>query len=384
MKYFEGILSKEIQQFIIENSNVNLPEFLLKKSPFPQVSIQEIAQQIKGRQIAEKKFPFLLKEGIVFPLHLNIEQSSSQDTAEEKAKNLAGKSFLDLTCGFGVDAYFLSQNFKEITLVEQNSALLEIVKHNWNTLGRKGNFINDNLYNFLKNNSQRFNLIYLDPARRDAHNNKKFLLEDLSPNILEIQNQLLNITDKIIIKLSPLIDLTLLQKQISFIQKIEIIAVKNEVKEILLHIVPNFNEKIEITAKNLHSSEPDFSFYSDEETNANTDYSDVLEYIYIPNNAVLKSGAFNLISNKFELKKLHPNTHIYTSNDKLESFCGRIFKIEKITPKSLKKGEQFNIISKNHPLSPEQIKAKYQLKSGGKQFLIFTQSVKGKIILKSS
>lgn len=378
---FKEILKPEVQEFILQNTEVNLSKFLFKKSPFPHITIQEIAQQIKGRQIAQKKFPFLLKEGIIFPPHLNTEQASSQDTAEYKAQSLQGKNFLDLTCGFGIDAYFLSKNFEDIYLVEQNATLSKIVQHNWGVLGRKAHFVNDNLENFLKNNQQFFDLIYLDPARRDTQNNKKFLLEDLSPNILEIQEQLHSVSKKIMIKLSPLIDLKSLQDKVKFISEIEIIGIKNDVKEIIAHITPNFTGKTKIIAQNLNTQEPEFSFLYDEEVLYKSEFSDALEYIYIPNNSVLKSGAFNLVSQKYSLKKLHPNTHIYTSNEKLPYFCGRIFKVKEISTKEIKKGEQFNIISKNYPLSPEQIKKKYKLKDGGDNYLFFTQSTKGKVIL---
>jgi hypothetical protein len=98
---------------------------------------------------------------------------------------------------------------------------------------------------------------------------------------------------------------------------------------------------------------------------------------------ILKAGIFNLISEKFRLKKLHPNSHFYTSNEKIYDFPGRIFEMEVIDAKQIKKKNQFNIISKNHPLKPEEIKKKYGLKDGGESYLIFTQSKKGKIILKS-
>lgn len=384
MEHFREILRPEIQKYIQDNLHENLGRLLLKKSPFPEVSMQEIAQQIKGKQIAAKKFPFLLKENIVFPPHLNLEQASSESTAKEKAKNLSGKDFLDLTCGFGIDAYFLSQNFSEVTLLEQNKDLLEIVQHNWKTLGREANFINENLEQFLDINEKKkqFDLIYLDPARRDKDHRKKFLLSDLSPNILEIQDKLLSISKKIMIKLSPLIDLKYLQSAVKSIDEIEIIAVKNEVKEIVLHLVPNNENKLKITTKNLSTDEPNFSFSPEEESAVTPEFSDILEYLYIPNNAVLKSGAFNLISKKFGLKKLHPNTHLYTS-DKAVDFCGRVFKVKEISAKDIKKGDAFNIISKNHPLSPEQIKTKYKLKNDGEHYLIFTQSKKGKVILQT-
>jgi hypothetical protein len=384
MRFFQKITAPEVQKYISENLNSDLTKLLLKKSPFPEVSMQEIAQQIKGKQIAAKKFPFLLKENIVFPPHLNLEQASSESTAKEKAKNLSGRAFLDLTCGFGIDAYFLSQNFSEITLLEQNKDLLEIVQYNWKTLGREANFINENLERFLEisEKEKQFDLIYLDPARRDKDHRKKFLLSDLSPNILEIQDKLLLISKKIMIKLSPLIDLKYLQTAVKSIDEIEIIAVKNEVKEIVLHLISNTENKLKITTKNLSTDEPNFSFSPEEESAVMPEFSDILEYLYIPNNAVLKSGAFNLISKKFGLKKLHPNTHLYTS-DKAVDFYGRVFKVKEISAKEIKKGDMFNIISKNHPLSPEQIKTKYKLKNGGEHYLIFTQSKKGMVILQT-
>ena len=384
MRFFQKITAPEVQKYISENLTSDLTKLLLKKSPFPEVSMQEIAQQIKGKQIAAKKFPFLLKENIVFPPHLNLEQASSESTAKEKAKNLSGRAFLDLTCGFGIDAYFLSQNFSEVTLLEQNKDLLEIVQHNWKTLGREANFINENLERFLEisEKEKQFDLIYLDPARRDKDHRKKFLLSDLSPNILENQDKLLSISKKTMIKLSPLIDLKYLQTAVKSIDEIEIIAVKNEVKEIVLHLISNTENKLKITTKNLSTDEPNFSFSPEEESAVIPDFSDILEYLYIPNNAVLKSGAFNLISKKFGLKKLHPNTHLYTS-DKAVDFYGRVFKVKEISAKEIKKGDAFNIISKNHPLSPEQIKTKYKLKNGGEHYLIFTQSKKGMVILQT-
>ena len=148
----KNILNKKVQQYINANLTTDLHSLLLKKSPFLDVSMQEIVQQIKGKNVAQKKFPFLLKDDIVFPPHLNLEQASSQATAEFKAQSLMGKKFIDLTCGFGIDAYFLSQNFTEVTLVEQNADLLKTVEHNWNILNKEAKFINENLENFLEKN----------------------------------------------------------------------------------------------------------------------------------------------------------------------------------------------------------------------------------------
>ena len=366
----------KIRVFVAKHKDADLHSLLLKKSPFPEVSMQELVQQIKGRKVAEKKFPFLNQENIIFPPNLNLEQASSQDTADFKKQFFKGKKFVDLTCGFGIDAYFLSQNFEEITLIEQNTELLDIVKHNWEVLGRKANFINQKLEDFLKNNKEKFDLIYLDPARRDNHNRKVFLLEDLSPNIIEIQEQLSDISTEILIKLSPLIDIQHLVSSLQNIYKIWIIAVKNEVKEVLVYLKKTENQP-EIFCINLQSSEPEFHFNLDDEKNCQSEFSIPKKYIYIPNNSVLKSGAFNLVSEKFGLRKLHQNTHIYTSEEKIEHFPGRIFETEEINSKAIKKGEQFNIITKNFPLKPEEIKKKYKIKDGGNQYLIAVKSLSG-------
>lgn len=377
------LLNKEVQNYINANLTTDLHSLLLKKSPFPEVSIQEIVQQIKGKQVAERKFPFLLKEGIVFPPQLNLEQSSSENTALYKSEILKGKRFIDLTSGFGIDAYYLSQNFEDITLIEQNTELLKIVEHNWNALGRKARFINQKLEDFLNENQENFDTVYLDPARRDQNKNKVFLLEDLSPNILEIKEKLLSVSGQVVIKLSPLIDLKYLISVLPQIFRIDIIALKNDVKEVVLFLSRENNRDIICNCVNLESGESAFSFTFGEEENAKSEYSDAKKFMYIPNNSILKAGIFNLTSEKFGLKKLHPNTHIYTSSEKKEDFPGRVFEMEVVDSKNIKKKSQFNIISKNYPLKPEEIKKKYGLKDGGNDYLIFTQSKKGKIILKS-
>jgi len=377
------ILNNEVQEYINANLNTDLHSLLLKKSPFPEVSMQEIVQQIKGKQVAQKKFPFLLKEGIIFPPQLNLEQSSSEKTAIYKSKILKGKKFIDLTSGFGIDAYYLSQNFNEITLVEQNPELLGIVEHNWNILDKKATFINQKLEDFLNENKEIFDVIYLDPARRDNNKNKVFLLEDLSPNIIEIQEKLLSISNEVVIKLSPLIDLKYLVSVLPNIFRIEIIAVKNDVKEVVVFLSNQNSEKIICKCVNLESDESEFEYQFNEEENAVAEYSEPENFIYIPNNSILKAGIFNLISEKSGLKKLHPNTHIYTSTEKISNFPGRIFEMKIVDAKEVNKKSQFNIISKNYPLKPEEIKKKYGLKDGGENYLIFTQSKKGKIILKS-
>jgi hypothetical protein len=167
------------------------------------------------------------------------------------------------------------------------------------------------------------------------------------------------------------------------IVRIEIIAVKNDVKEVVVFLSNQNSVEIICNCVNLESGESNFTFMFGDEENAHADYSEPEKFIYIPNNSILKAGVFNLISEKFQLKKLHPNSHFYTSYEKNNDFPGRVFEMETIDAKQINKKSQFNIISKNYPLKPEEIKKKYGLKDGGENYLIFTQSKKGKIILKS-
>ena len=375
----------KVQEYINASLKADLHSLLLKKSPFDGLSMQDLVQQIQGKKIAEKKFPFLLREGIIFPPHLNLEQSSSEATGNYKRSLIKGKSFIDLTSGFGIDSYFLSQDFEEVSLVEQNTSLFEIVRSNWSILGRKAVFINSELEDFLSINTKKFDCIFLDPARRDSNKNKVFLLEDLSPNILAIQDELLRVGKQVLIKLSPLIDITYLLSVLKNVTDIHIVAVKNDVKEILvstssLQDIDNVN----ISCINLESGDTILSFNFDEISTAKSTFGPVEDYLYIPNNSVLKSGAFNLVSQHFNLVKLHPNTHFYTSKIYNKNFPGRVLKVEAINPKELKKGDKFNIISKNYPLKPDQIKKKYKINDGGEQYLIFTEDIKGKVVYKST
>ncbi|MFK8281594.1 class I SAM-dependent methyltransferase [Capnocytophaga cynodegmi] len=376
------ILDKKIQNFITENLQISISDLLLKKPIFKEISNKYLAQQIIGRNVASKKFPFLNQPDIIFPPQLNLEQASSQQTAEFKATGMFGKRFLDLTCGLGIDAFFLSQNFEEVHLVEKNPELLTLVKHNWLVLNRKASFHQQSLDEFLEKNSIFFDLIFIDPARRDENNKKKFLLEDLSPNLLEIQSALWEITNQILIKLSPLIDLKYLLSTLYNIERIDIVAMKNEVKEVvILQNRDKTNKKTLCRCINLDTNEPIFSFFFEDVESAVASFSESQGYIYIPNNTLLKSGAFNLISEHFSLKKLHPNTHLYTSDQVNTNFPGRILKSEVISAKNIKKDDRYNVISKNYPLSVDEIKKKYKIKDGSDKYLIFTQSVKGKEII---
>jgi 16S rRNA G966 N2-methylase RsmD len=381
------ILKEEVQEFLKENQSKDVRAISLMKSPFSDVSAAELAQQIKGRQIAKYKFPFFLEnEKVFYPPSLNLEQSSSWPTSQYKATLVQGKTLIDLTAGMGIDALGFAQKFEKVTALERNSDLVEISRHNYQVLGQENlEYQNTEFQKYLDENPDLiWDVIYLDPARR-KDSQKKFILEDLEPNILEWMDIFLQKSNTVFIKLSPLLDLKLVIEQIPQIQEIHLVAFKNEMKELLLICKKEFQKDPLIKAVNLETQQPDFSFHFQEESQSNVQFSDPQKFLYEPNVAVLKSGAFKLVSEKLNLNKLHVNSHLYTSEVIVESFPGKVYEIleEVKNPKKEIKNQSFHVISKNYPMTVDLIRKKYNLKESEEQSLIFTQTESGKYILKA-
>lgn len=382
-----NLLKPEVQNYIRAQENQDLRNVSLKKSPFENLSSSEIAQQIKGLQIARNKFPFFYQtQGIYYPSSLNLEQASSWITARYKSEILNGKTLIDLTAGMGIDAFGFAQKFEKVTALERNSELAEISKHNYKVLNQNNlEYINSDFEIFWKENpEEKWDVIYLDPSRR-INSQRKFVLEDLEPNILEWMDTFLSRSENLMIKLSPLLDLKSTVEKIPQIQEIHIVAVKNEVKELLLICKNEIQTNPKIIAANLESGHPLFEFHLKEEETAVSEFSSPEKFIYEPNSAVLKSGAFKLLGEDLDLKKLHIHSHLYTSKEFFKPFPGKVFEVLgeiKNQKKEIEKSA-FHVISKNYPLSVESIRKKYKIKESEEQTLIFTQSPSGKHILKS-
>ncbi|MDX9705535.1 MAG: RsmD family RNA methyltransferase [Weeksellaceae bacterium] len=375
------LLNKEVQFFLNENATTDFRVISLQKSKFKGIHPSELAEQLKGKQIAKSKFPLLYETpNIFYPPSLNLEQSSSQITAFYKSNLISAKSMIDLTAGMGIDAYFFAQKVKKIVAIEQNKELVEICQHNYKTLNQSNlTYIHQNFSEFFKENpTEKWDLIYLDPARR-KNAKKKFLLEDLEPNILNWMNIFFEKSPQVMIKLSPLMDIYKVITQIPFIQEIHLIAVKNEMKEMLLICRKTENQNPLIKAVNLETEQKSCELYFEEESSAKADYSIVKSYLYEPNSALMKSGAFKWIAQKFHLFKLEINTHLYTSNELKSDFPGKIYEVKeelKNEKQSLKNGK-FHVVAKNYPLKTEEIRKKYHLKEGEGQSLFFIKTQKG-------
>lgn len=380
------LLNPEVQNYLKSQIQKDIRSFSLMKSPFEEITSAELSQQLKGLQIAQSKFPFYFEaKNIYYPPSINLEQASSWATAQYKANIVNGNSLIDLTAGMGIDSYGFAQKFKKITALERNSDLVEIAKYNYQSLNQTNlNYQATNFETYFQENpTSKWDVIYLDPSRR-IDSQRKVILEDLEPNILEWMNEFFKRSDTVLVKLSPLLDLKSAIDKVPQIQEIHIVALKNEVKELLLICKNNLSSNPKVKAVNLETNQSEFEFFWNEETLVKSEFSIPQKYIYEANSSILKSGAFKLIGQKYKLKKLHINTHLYTSNELVETFPGKVFEVseELKNIKSKLENPAFHVISKNYPMSVEAIRRKYKLKESESQTLIFTQSIKEKHILK--
>ena len=382
-----SILHKNVQEFISNNLKTDLTRLILKGSPFDTISIQELATQIVSKKKSEKKFPtWFARKNSYFPPKLSIEQSSSEITAAYKARLVSGASLIDITGGFGVDAYAFSKQIKEVTHCEINSDLSTIVAHNYKQLGVKNiRTISGDGIEYLKNTSTNFDCIYIDPSRRNEEKGKVFLLKDCLPNVPENLDFLFSKSNSIFIKNSPILDITSTINELTFVKEIHIVAVHNEVKELLFLLEKGVTKNIQIKTINFQKdTQQEFQFTIDKE--AVSSYSEPLTYLYEPNVAILKSGGFHQVSQQLNIFKLHQHSHLYTSTKRIE-FPGRVFKIEQVIPydrkqlKKLLKDGKANITTRNFPETVAQIRKKTKLKDGGHYYLFFTTDLNNKPVV---
>lgn len=383
------LLNIDIQEFINTNIDSNISELLLKGIPFKTIDSKLIIEQIDAKKRCKKKLPtWFDAENIYYPNKLNIEQTSSETTAKYKASLVSGNYLIDLTGGFGVDAYYFSKQIKNVSHCEINKELSELVEHNFEAL----NILNIKCFNesgieALKRLDQPFNWIYIDPSRRDTSKQKVFLLADCEPNIKTFQSLFLKYANNVMIKTSPLLDLSATLADLESVKEIHVVAVNNEVKELLWILERNFEGAVIVKTVNLQKNNSQhFDFNFKDEPEAQVNYSKPLTYLYEPNSAILKSGSFNSVSEILDINKLHKHSHLYTSEILLD-FPGRHFKIEKVLPFNKKifsneKITKANITTRNFPLSVNDIRKKLKIKDGGNIYLFFTTDINNlKIII---
>ena len=376
-------LSSELILFCRQHETDDVYTLALQAHLYPNIDIETAIRQIKGRQIAKKKLPsWYTNEQIVYPVHLSLEQASSEQTGRYKQELCReGEKMVDLTGGLGVDCYFLSQRFNETVYVEQQAELATLAQSNFEALGLSSiKVVNNDAVDYLQNMEQRVDLIYIDPARRNTKGNKIFLIEDCTPNLLDIQDALVAKAECVMIKLSPMLDVKLSLSRLKNVSRVDIVSVDNEVKE-LLFFVKEGGEVQTLCCTNIKKEKTEiFTFTLDEEATATIKYtSDIKRFLYEPNASIMKGGAYKLIAHRFGLEKLHVNSHLYISNVYVDDFPGRIFEVRSVSSfgkKDLKKHlaglDKINITVRNFPISVDALRRKLKLAEGGNDYLFAT------------
>ena len=353
-----------------------------------------LLQQVDGYQRTKEKLPtFAGMQDWWYPVRLSCEQCSSEATARYKCSLLPTLPYTltDLTGGYGVDTYFMSERATKAHYVERNEDLCKIVAHNFQTTRPQVDIHNTDAIHYLQD-MPSCDVIYLDPARRDKHGGKVFRLEDCEPNVVEILPALRSKAKLIIFKLSPMLDISQALHSLEGTWDVHIVAVKNEVKEVLLvsgldryHPVTTTegyrrdNEGMVYATNMLTTSDTPvgFSFSRSEEREARCEYYDGSQeelisadaYVYEPNAAIIKAGAFKLVAQRYGLCKMAPNTHLYLSKELVEDFPGRVWQIIESNIKDAK-NTQASILTRNYPLTPEQLRKKLKIKDSDTQTII--------------
>ena len=375
---FKAILHSDVQKFIIENTTAEVSKLAFLKNPFPNLDYKVILNQIECRQKSKTKLPtWFSNKNNIYPSKISIEQTSSEVTAKYKASIITGESLIDLSGGFGVDALCFSESFKKVIHCEMDTVLSEIVTHNFKNFNVKNvQCIAGDSLEILRGLKQKFDWIYIDPSRRNDAKGKVFLLNDCTPNVPKLLNEYFTFAENILIKTAPILDLTAGLQELNFVKKIHIIAVDNEVKELLWEIEKNYNDAIKIITKNFTKTTTEH-FEFDFNSPAVAKYGLPQKYLYEPNSAIMKSGGFDEIAVQFDLKKLHQHSHLYTC-DTLKPYPGRIFTVEKnisYTKKEIKlhlEKTKKNITTRNFPETIEHIRKKWNIKEGGAEYCFFT------------
>ena len=383
----KNLLKTGVEDFISKNLNSDILSVLLKKSPFSEISPQELAQQLLGKQISRNKFPTLFKtQGILYPRKLHLEQASSEETALYKSTLVSGNSLLDLTGGMGIDSMFFASRFEQVICCEKNEELAQLTRHNISQLGLDHvELIHADGLDVLKTASTPFDCIYIDPSRR-SEGKRLVRLEDYEPNILDALDLLLKKSKVLMIKTSPMLDIDQALKRLQSVSECHVLAVRNEVKELVWIVRPGYDKEARLKAINIKDSEHSlFEFTRLEEQETSVEYSKPLSYLYEPNAAILKAGGFKSVAQRYDVQKLAASSHLYTSEKKID-FPGRMFQIKDVLEFSKNWNKEIgiakaNITTRNFGLSVAQIRTRFRIADGGDIYLFFTTLADGKKVI---
>jgi hypothetical protein len=375
----ENLLSEEVQKFIVEHAHDDPASLMLKGHPDMAFPLKEAVEQIESRQKAREKLPAWQANGaLLFPPAISMEQCSSEATAGYKAQWVKGGTGADLTGGFGVDSYYFSKHFDQWFYIERSPRLCALAAHNFEVLG--AGHIEVMEYDGLHGleNFKELDFIYIDPSRRDNHHRRIFRLEDYSPDVVFNLPLFFSKAPLLMIKISPMFDIEEGLRKLRYVKEVHVVAVRNECKELLFILEKGFNGEAKWVASNIKKSKTDsLRFTKREEEQSAMTLGMPQTYLYEPNAAVMKAGAFRTVAVRYHLKKLHPNSHLYTSDQLMPDFPGKRFKIrESYHPYSRElrewEGKAINLKLRNFPEPLKSLKKRLRIKDGGEQFLIGT------------
>ncbi len=377
----ERLMRSEVQDYLSEHADQDAGSIVLGKSPFEGISPHELAEQVEGRQRIRRKLPgWHQAKGIYYPKKLNIEQSSSELSAAYKLNLLPRvKTAADLTGGFGVDAFYLSQAAERFTYCEEDAELVDLVSHNMNVLGASNiaYYTGDGIEHLKSLPADHYGFIFIDPARRKS-GKKVFQLSDCTPDVSQLEELFLEKSPITLIKLSPMLDIRQTLRQLKSVASIVIVSTENEVKELLIRlnrtpVGPVESVPIRCALLDPAGARQEFEFNVAQEEVSKPVYGFPEQYLYEADAALLKAGCFKYLATHFGLRKLHQHTHLYTNEQLTATFPGRRFRIiGSSSYAAFKKKHPFkkaNISTRNFPVEVREIRKRLSIKEGGEDYL---------------
>lgn len=377
--------------FIEEHADDDARGLALQASRYPEVDMRVAATQIEGRRVAKNKLPaWAAVQGLIYPVRLSMEQCSSEATAQYKVSLVRGTRLADLTGGFGIDCSYMSEHFSQTTYVERNEELCSIATHNFALLNKAIEVRQGQCEEVLASLPEQ-DWIFLDPARRDRGGNKVVALSDCEPDVCALESLLLEKSARVMVKCSPMLDISQAISQLRSVTEVHVVAVGNECKELLFILERDKGGgDIVMHTVNLHGGgRQTFDFRLKAEGEAVCSYASQLgQYLYEPNSALMKAGCHRLPAAHYGLAKLHPNTHLYTSDVLVNDFPGRVFKVESYCGFSKKelKGlacKQANLAVRNFPEHVDTLRKRLKISDGGATYLFATTLYDGSKVLVS-
>ena len=372
-------------EFINNNINSDTTKLLLKARKFEDLDIPFIVDQIICRKSLKNKLPDWSKnDRIILPSKISTEQCSSQQTALYKSALIKGGILCDLTGGMGVDSYYFSLNADKVIYIERYPDYCQAAQHNFKELGANNIIIINQDSTSLSSITDSIDYFYIDPARRSDSNKRLFAIDQCEPDVLQLKEPLLNKASTLIIKISPMADITFTLSLLPETEEIHCVSVKNECKELIFVLKNNkdHNKGVNVRCINFENNDEfkKFDFIYSDESIANVSYAkEISEYIYEPNASIMKTGAFKSISQEFKIEKLGVNTHLYSSDRYIEDFPGRVFKVNTVhefSSSTYKKiGKTYpkaNITTRNFPITVDEFRKKTSIKDGGDIYLFAT------------